>query len=283
MGRERDAPRQHERCPQRELLDLLRHLLRPPQRLPLRVVADRRHLRRLRHQRALTRQHRLQPGVEPPGWPLRQRVDCRDGDSVPRAALQAGRLAGVGCERAPHGALEERGVVHPADDAEPGERHLPDLAGRHAGRRRCAVGQQESRTEAVCHCRAVERPACKAGGEQRQERRCRLRREVRPHPEPDRRRHLQHRLRTGGSGRTAGEPHPVPALLPGEARVLPRRAGDLRLRRCGVERQWRRRRRRAHAAPVLQPSHRPQQRRPGADRCRRPPDRQGGKDDARCD
>ncbi len=66
---------------------------------------------------------------------------------------------------------------------------------------------------------------------ERGRRRCRARREVRDHAEPDRRFHLQHRFRPGRSRRAAGEPHALQPVLSGEARVLPREPGDVRLRR----------------------------------------------------
>ena len=62
-------------------------------------------------------------------------------------------------------------------------------------------------------------------------RRRRRRREVRHHAEPDGRLHLQHRLRAGRGRRAAGQPHALQPVLPGEARVLPREPGDVRLRR----------------------------------------------------
>ena len=63
-------------------------------------------------------------------------------------------------------------------------------------------------------------------GFQRCDGRHRRRREVRRDAEPDRRLHLQHRLRAGRSRRAAGQPHALQPVLSGEARVLPREPGD---------------------------------------------------------
>ena len=105
--------------------------------------------------------------------------------------------------------------------------------------------------------------------DQRGRRQRRARRQVRRDPEPDRRLHLQHRLRPGGGGRAAGESDAVQPLLPREAGVLPRRAGHLRLRAAGrnpaaprrpaPDRAARRRvpRQRRRANRLLQPPHRP--------------------------
>ena len=106
--------------------------------------------------------------------------------------------------------------------ADAGERHLPDLARRHARRHRRADRQPQARSEAVRHLRRLEQPAVRPARVERRDRRRRLRREVRPDAEPHGRLHVQHRLRAGRSGRAAGEPDAVPGLLPGEARVLPR-------------------------------------------------------------
>ena len=110
------------------------------------------------------------------------------------------------------------------------------------------------------------------------DRRSRRRREVRRHRQPHRRLHLQHRLRAGRDRRAAGEPDALQPVLPGEARVLPRRARHLRLR----PRRQRRRRvqpaavgNRQPAVSVLQPAHRPESRPRHPDRRRRTPHRQG--------
>ena len=49
--------------------------------------------------------------------------------------------------------------------------------------------------------------------------------------EPHRRRDRAHRFRAGRRGPAAGEPDALQPVLPGEARLLPRGAGDLRVRR----------------------------------------------------
>ena len=56
-------------------------------------------------------------------------------------------------------------------------------------------------------------------------RRCRHRREIRRHAEPDGRFHLQHRLRPGRSRRAADQSHAIQPVLPGKARVLSRESG----------------------------------------------------------
>ena len=69
-----------------------------------------------------------------------------------------------------------------------------------------------------------------SGCAERPHRRRRLRPEVRPRAEPERGRHLQHRLRTGGGRRGAGQPDALQSVLPRKARVLPREPGDVFLR-----------------------------------------------------
>ena len=58
----------------------------------------------------------------------------------------------------------------------------------------------------------------------------RRRREIRRDGQPDGRPHDQHRLRAGRSRRAAGQPHALQPPVSREARVLPRRPRDLRLR-----------------------------------------------------
>ena len=78
-----------------------------------------------------------------------------------------------------------------------------------------------------------------AAPRQRPHRPHRRRREVRHHPEHHRRPDDQHGLRAGGSRRTAGQPDSLQPFFPGEARLLPRRAGDVRLRRARQRRPGR--------------------------------------------
>ena len=106
---------------------------------------------------------------------------------------------------------------------------------------------------------------------QRRRPRRRPRREVRRHEEPDRRLHLQHRLRAGRGRRSAGEPDALQPVVSRKARVLPRRAGHSsrsaarRRQPCRHDGGGQRR-----ADDLLQPAHRPAGRPRGADHRRRP-------------
>ena len=79
--------------------------------------------------------------------------------------------------------------------------------------------------------------------------------EIRHHAEPDGRPHHQHRLRAGGGRRAAGQPDPLRPVLSREARLLPRGPRHVCVRR--PRQLGRRRGRRRHAVPLLQPAHRP--------------------------
>ena len=165
-----------------------------------------------------------------------RRLDHRDGDSVQVAALCARARSDVGHQPAARRAMEERVVAPHADSAGADDlpRHPEDFVGGDAGRPPGAAGAAErsssSRTRSrsvstdrhdVAGDRATIQPDA-VGGDV----------EVRRHAEPDRRLHRQHRLRAGGGRRAAGEPHALQPVLPGEARLLPRRAGDVRVRRA---------------------------------------------------
>ena len=106
---------------------------------------------------------------------------------------------------------------------------------------------------------------------QRRDGQRRLRLQVRADAQPDRRRHLAHRLRAGRRGPAADQPDALQPVLPREARLLHRRPGHLRLRRRAGRQQPGRR-----AAAVLQPADRAEPgpgragaRRRAADRTRR--------------
>ena len=79
----------------------------------------------------------------------------------------------------------------------------------------------------------------------RRQRRRRRRRGLQRHAEPARRRHDQHRLRRDRGRSAPGQPDALPAVLPREARLLPRRRHVLRLpdrtaffsRRIGLDRR----------------------------------------------
>ena len=237
VGRQRDAPRHHAAPPERHLHRLLRHLLRPPQRLQLLHQPAGGALGLAVHQRGQPQQ-RLEPGVGRADGPLRGRLDGRDGDPVQDPPLPLRAAPPLGHPAPPrHPAQERVGVPDPAAHLgrrrQRGRRHLPGLGRGHPRRPRAAPGEPQHRGQAVRHRGHLDRPDRGPGGEQRRERQRGHRRQVRHHPEPDRRLHLQHRLRAGRGGRAPGQPDPVPAVLPREARVLPGGAGHLRLRAGG--------------------------------------------------
>ena len=212
--------------------------------------------------------------------PLRGRLDGRDGDPVQVAALPVRARPGLGHPDAPRrSAARTNGrYLTPVPQILGGPAGVqPHLGRRHAGRPRPAAGRQEPRAQAVRDLAADDRSAPDARRSRNDlDRRSRRRREVRRHREPDRRLHRQHRLRAGGGRRAAGEPDAVQPVLPGEARVLPRGARHLRLRRAAASPA----RQPAPAAAdtavsVLQPPHRPEPRPRHPDRRRRPADRQG--------
>ena len=109
------------------------------------------------------------------------------------------------------------------DARQPGRHGVRD-DGRHAGTRPAA--------EAVCGGWRPPRSAGRIGHEQPARRR-RTGREVRTDLRPRARRHGEHRLRAGRGGRAAGQPHAVPPLLSGEARLLPRELGAVHGRQSG--------------------------------------------------
>ena len=175
------------------------------------------------------------PDLGSRGRAIRGRMDGRSGHPVQVAALPAWPGPDLGLQRAPHQPLEERDVVPHARAGVARHRgHHAGIAGSHGGRAGGAGGLEEPGAQAVRHLGSDERSRGHAEDLERAGRRRRGRSEVRPHAEPDGRLHLQHRFRAGRGRRAAGQSHAVQPVLPGEARVLPRESGDVRL--------WRRRR-----------------------------------------
>ena len=204
--------------------------------------------------------------------------------------FRPGRRPGMGHPVGPGHPLELRGGLSDggADLGRSGA--VPAVGRRQPGGPRGAGGQPHARDQALRDRLAQHGPDGRAADLERRRRERRRRRQVRPDGEPDGGLHLQHRLRAGGGGRAADQPDEVQPVLPGEARVLPREPGHLRLRTGGRLRRLRRihaghpqraarripARRRADA--LLQPAHRPGRgRADGAHRGRRTPDRQGGR------
>ena len=106
------------------------------------------------------------------GWPLRGRLDRRDGDSVQVAQIPVGCGAGVGLSIEAGRQAQERGLVsHAAADLggarqrDPGD--LPGVRRGHAGRSRGAAGQPEFRNQAVCDRRGDDRCGWRRGSQQR--------------------------------------------------------------------------------------------------------------------
>ena len=213
------------------------------------------------------------------GWTVEMEIPFKS------LRFQPGPEPGLGpAARTPH-PLQKRD--HLSDDrphlGRP--RHVPPVGRRHPGRRRGPERQPPVRDQAVRHRLGQHGHARRRADPQRGRRRRRHRRQVRPDAEPDRRLHLQHRLRAGGGRRGAAQPVAVQPVLSGEAGVLPRRPRHLRLRPRGrqrgrpVPRLASRRvglfRRRRRTDRLLQPPHRPERRRDRADSRRGAADRQG--------
>ena len=202
---------------------------------------------------------------------VEKRLHPGDPDPVPLAPLRRRRTPALGNQLPPpHQAQERAGVPDPdAPGVQPERTGAPLQCGDARGSRgagRFAADGTEALRHRLPDARPAERPA------ERVVRRRRRRLQVRRHRRAHRRRHLEHRLRAGGGRRDAGQPEPVQPLLPGKARVLPRRPGGLRLWRPagpGVRRRgWKR-----HPHPVLQPLDRDLGRERGADPGRRAPPR----------
>ena len=268
--RQRHAEGQRAAVPERRRDVRARSLLRPPQRRRLHAQRDRRPHRRPGHRRAL--EPRLEHGLGREGGGFRRRVDGGSRPAVQVAALPAGHRAGLGLQRAPDRPLEERILAPDAGrTAGGGQRRLSHVARGDDRRPRSAARIEEPRVQAV---RDLERVSDSHGERferrtaerfERSHGRRRHRRQVRDHPEPDRRLHRQHRLRAGRGRRAADQPHPLQPVLPRKARFLPRERRALRLRRrqqlqCGPQRP---------AAALLQPADRAQCRPGRADRRRR--------------
>ena len=203
--------------------------------------------------------------------PLRGWLDGGVGHPVQVAALPSWARADLGLQRTPGQQGEERNILSHEAAARARTARAVSVVARVNGRRaRSAAWIAKSRDQAVRRLRPDERRQRDSGRLQRCVGRHRRRREVRTDAEPDRRLHLQHGLRAGRSRRTAGQPHALQPVLPGEARVLPREPRPVRFRRRGHE-QWRR-----HADSVLQPPHRLRHGESGSDSGRRTRHRQGG-------
>ena len=136
----------------------------------------------------------------------------------------------------------------------------------------------QPRAEAVRARQDVDRSADESADLERQRRRCRRRREVRHHREPHRRPHRQHRLRAGRDRRAAGQPDALqPVSSRRSASSFSRAAGCSTSAAAAPAAAAIRRPAAARDTPYLfyTPPHRPQSQPRRADRCRRPPDRQG--------
>ena len=264
--RQRAAPRQRQHPRQRELHVRDRHVPRQAERLhvpdqPARGAArhdDHRRPAELGLERHLVRQDR----------PLRAGLDDGGGDPVQVAALSRQRRADLGHQPAAAGEVEERVLVPVAGAG--GARHhrrQPDGVGGDGDRHRDAVGVEEPGAEALRGVVRHDQPDRLAAVRQRLRCQRRARLQVRADAQPDPRRDLPHRLRAGRRGSPAGQPHALQPVLPGEARLLHRRPGHLRLRRRAGRQQSGRR-----ADSLLQPADRPQFGTGGAGRRRRAAD-----------
>ena len=149
--RHRDAPRQHPDRARRQLRLVVRHLLRPAQRDPLRGVGRRRPARRAAHQRVAA-EPGLEPGMGRLGRPHGGRLGHGGGPALQVAALPRRRPAGLGLSGPAGQPLEERIVLPDAAVRRAGvARPLPNVAGRHRGGARGAAGVEAVRGQAVRH------------------------------------------------------------------------------------------------------------------------------------
>ena len=205
----------------------LRHLRRRPQRVPVRDQPERRPHRRPDHRRGA----QLQPAV---GRRVgRRRAPHDDSGWTAELAIPFSTLRfdpakrGLGLQRAALRAAPRRAGVLGADPAR--RRRQAGLAVRRAHRNPGRRAGAEPQRQAL-HARHPEprrRPRQRAREERpRLRRRPQVGRHARAQPRPDR----QHRLRRDGGRRAAGEPHPLPPVLPGEALLLPGERRHLRLR-----------------------------------------------------
>ena len=180
-----------------------------------------------------------------------RRLDRRDRDPVQVAALRARARADLGHQPAPHDPRQERIRLHHADEAARGgsSRSSARRRPRRWSGSRCRRPAMNLEIKPYAISRLTTDLLASPAAAQRLRPGRRPRREVRHHQEPDRRLHLQHRLRAGRGRRGAGEPDAVQPAVPGEARVLPRRAGHCSrsaasaARPAAARREQRRRRR----------------------------------------
>ena len=211
---------------------VLGHLLRPPERLQLHHQRARGAVRRHHHQRA-DPQPGLERGVGRAGRPLRAGLDAGDGDSLQVAPLPDRSVADLGHQLPAQRGFHERNVL---PDADPRRARIPGDVPLSRPRppwwaSRCRSPAPGSRSkpyaisDVTTDLNATPRLSNDPDGD------FGVGRQVRRDAGADRRSHLQHRLRAGGGGRAAGQPDPLQPVLSREARVLPRGAGDLRLRR----------------------------------------------------
>ena len=196
-----------------------RSLPRSPQRGGVRYQPQRCRVRRPHRRREPDLEYRLAGGVEGRRPAHGRRLVGGVRHSLPFAALSAGGVA-LGLQRLPDAAEEERrvpvvGLVAagrrvPSGEPGGGHRRAPRPAAKRAQPRGQALrpgghrpGQPGFRDEGPGRCG----PGREMGGASG----------ARP------RWHRQPRLLPGGGGRGAREPHALLPVLPGEARVLPRR------------------------------------------------------------
>ena len=250
---QRDAPGQPEHLVERQRHRHPRHLSRPPERLFLRDQPPGRGAGRPDPGRE-HHQLRLEHGLGRPEPAGGGGVDHGDGDPLRVPPLRPGTGAGVGDQREPGGAGQER--VHPAVAGTPlvqPERDLPAGIGRDPGGPGGSQRLPRPGVPAVRHLDPPNRPDHRrlpGSGRRR-----RPGRELRHHQQHDPRPHLQHGLRPGRDRRAAGQPQPLQPALSREAGLPPGGAGRVRFR-GHPRRRAQPGRTRPHAHPLLQPPHR---------------------------
>ena len=235
-GGQRDAARQQQHLSERELHGRVRHVSRPAERLLLPGQRARRPARRPHHRRRATTTTTGTRSTTP-GSARRPGVHGRDGHPVQVAALQRRPRTRSGASTCAASSSGRTSRPWSSRACRPRTARAAIYQCLRRPPRWCGLEVPATSRNLELKPYAIsdvqDRPDRQARRLERSGRQRGVRRQVRPDAQPDRRLHLQHRLRAGRRRRAAGQPHAVQPVLSGEARVLPRGPGHLRLRRRG--------------------------------------------------